>query len=74
MKTIDENEMRQNQGFLEKFLVILVTGMTFGVVLLFGFVIVNPREEIVVLRFGKFVTGVIIFFLFLFVRVVKIRE
>ncbi|MBC7965582.1 MAG: SPFH domain-containing protein [Fuerstia sp.] len=56
MKTIDENEMRQNQGSLEKFLVILVTGMTFGVVLLFGFVIVNPREEIVVLRFGKFVT------------------
>ena len=56
MKTIEENEMRQNQGFLETFLVILVTVMTFGVVLLFGFVIVNPREEIVVLRFGKFVT------------------
>ena len=36
MKTIDENEMRQNQGFLEMFLVVLVTVMTFGVVLLFG--------------------------------------
>ncbi|RLT06856.1 MAG: hypothetical protein DWI22_11160 [Planctomycetota bacterium] len=53
LKTIDENELRQNEGFLE---MILVTVMIFGVVLLFGFVIVNPREEIVVLRFGKFLT------------------
>ncbi|MDA1231590.1 MAG: SPFH domain-containing protein [Planctomycetota bacterium] len=53
---IQVNEMRQNQGLLEKFLVIMVTVMTGGLALLFGFVIVNPREEIVVLRFGKFVT------------------
>jgi regulator of protease activity HflC (stomatin/prohibitin superfamily) len=53
---IEQNEMRQNQGALELFLVILVTVMTFGLVLLFGFIIVNPREEIVVLRFGKYVT------------------
>jgi len=51
-----KNEMRQNQGALELFLVVIVTAMTFGMVLLFGFVIVNPREELVVLRFGKYVT------------------
>ena len=56
MKQVEENEMRQNQGTLEMFLVILVTALTGGIVLLFGFIIVNPREEIVVLRFGKFVT------------------
>lgn len=52
----EQNEMRQNQGSLELLLVVLVTMMTFGLVLLFGFIIVNPREEIVVLRFGKYVT------------------
>jgi regulator of protease activity HflC (stomatin/prohibitin superfamily) len=56
MKPSEENEMRQNEGALEMFLVILVTVMTGGLALLFGFIIVNPREEIVVLRFGKFVT------------------
>ena len=56
MNKIEENEIRQNQGALELFLVIFVTVITFGMVLLFGFVIVNPREEIVVLRFGKYVT------------------
>jgi regulator of protease activity HflC (stomatin/prohibitin superfamily) len=56
MKNIEENEIRQNQGALELFLVIFVTVITFGMALLFGFVIVNPREEIVVLRFGKYVT------------------
>jgi regulator of protease activity HflC (stomatin/prohibitin superfamily) len=56
VKNIEQNEMRQNQGTLELFLVVLVTVMTFGLVLLFGFIIVNPREEIVVLRFGKYVT------------------
>jgi regulator of protease activity HflC (stomatin/prohibitin superfamily) len=56
MNNIEENEIRQNQGALELFLVIFVTVITFGMVLLFGFVIVNPREEIVVLRFGKYVT------------------
>lgn len=50
-----ENELRQNQGILEMFLVILVTCL-FPPILLFGFFIINPREEIVVLRFGKFVT------------------
>ena len=53
---VEQNEMRQNQGALELFLVVFVTVITFGFVLLFGFVIVNPREEIVVLRFGKYVT------------------
>jgi regulator of protease activity HflC (stomatin/prohibitin superfamily) len=51
-----KSEMRQNQGLLELFLVALVTIGTMGFVLLFGFIIVNPREEIVILRFGKFVT------------------
>jgi len=56
MSKIEENEMRQNEGALEQLLVVIVTVMTFGFVLLFGFIIVNPREEIVVLRFGKCVT------------------
>lgn len=56
MNSIEENEIRQNQGALEQFLVVFVTIVTFGMALLFGFVIVNPREEIVVLRFGKYVT------------------
>ena len=50
-----QNELRQNQGSLEMMLVVLVTCL-FPPILLFGFFIVNPREEIVVLRFGKFVT------------------
>lgn len=56
MKPNDQNEMSQNQGMLELFLVLFVTVITFGLVLLFGFIIVNPREELVVLRFGKYVT------------------
>jgi regulator of protease activity HflC (stomatin/prohibitin superfamily) len=40
---------------LEWFLVIFFS-IIFPPILLFGFFIVNPREEIVVLRFGKFVT------------------
>ncbi len=43
------------QGMLELFLVVLCT-ILFPPILLFGFFVVNPREEIVVLRFGKFVT------------------
>ena len=45
----------QNQGAMELFLVLLVS-VIFPPILLFGFFVVNPREEIVVLRFGKFVT------------------
>ena len=44
-----------HQGSMELFLVILVS-IVFPPILLAGFFIVNPREEIVVLRFGKFVT------------------
>ena len=40
---------------MELFLVVLCT-VLFPPILLFGFFVVNPREEIVVLRFGKFVT------------------
>lgn len=47
----------QNQGAMELFLVLLVT-IIFPPILLFGFFVVNPREEIVVLRFGKFVTTI----------------
>jgi regulator of protease activity HflC (stomatin/prohibitin superfamily) len=50
-----ENELRQNQGALEKWLVVILSCL-FPPLLLFGFFIVNPREEVVVLRFGKFVT------------------
>jgi regulator of protease activity HflC (stomatin/prohibitin superfamily) len=58
----DRNDRRYHepstatQGFLELFLVVFVTIITLGMVLLFGFFVVNPREEIVVLRFGKYVT------------------
>lgn len=45
----------EEQGGLELLLVLLVTCI-FPPILLFGFFILNPREEIVVLRFGKFVT------------------
>ena len=55
MDATHKNELRQNQGILELFLVILVTCL-FPPILLFGFFIISPREEIVVLRFGKFVT------------------
>lgn len=44
-----------NQGTMELFLVVLVS-ILFPPILLAGFFIVNPREEIVVLRFGKYVT------------------
>ena len=45
----------EEQGLLELLLVLAVS-MCFPPILLFGFFILNPREEIVVLRFGKFVT------------------
>ncbi len=54
MKTAVENELRQDQGNLEMILVVIVT-IFFPPILLFGFFVINPREEIVVLRFGKFV-------------------
>ncbi len=54
-QAIQENELRQNQGALEMMLVVAISCI-FPPILLFGFTIVNPREEIVVLRFGKFVT------------------
>ena len=50
-----ENELQQNQGMLELLLVIFVT-IIFPPILVVGFFIVNPREEVVVLRFGKYVT------------------
>jgi regulator of protease activity HflC (stomatin/prohibitin superfamily) len=50
-----ENELDQNQGLLEMLLVVVLT-IVFPPLLLFGFFIVNPREEVVVLRFGKYVT------------------
>lgn len=40
---------------MELFLVVVVS-IVFPPILLFGFFVVNPREELVVLRFGKFVT------------------
>jgi regulator of protease activity HflC (stomatin/prohibitin superfamily) len=45
----------EHQGAMELVLVIVVS-IIFPPILLFGFFIVNPREEIVVLRFGKYVT------------------
>ena len=45
----------QNGGLMELGLV-LVFSVLFPPILLFGFFVLNPREEIVVLRFGKYVT------------------
>ena len=50
-----ETPSEQRQGSMELFLVLLVS-IVFPPILLFGFFVVNPREEIVVLRFGKYVT------------------
>lgn len=44
-----------SQGAMERFLVLGLT-IIFPPILLFGFFVVNPREEIVVLRFGKYIT------------------
>jgi len=44
----------ESQGVVELFLVLIVT-IVFPPILLAGFFIVNPREELVVLRFGKYV-------------------
>ena len=54
-RAVAETPEDQNQGSMEMFLVLLVS-CVFPPILLFGFFVVNPREEIVVLRFGKFVT------------------
>lgn len=45
----------EHQGAVELLLVVLVT-IVFPPILFFGFFVVHPREEIVVLRFGKYVT------------------
>ena len=38
-----------------EFWLILLPSILFPPILLFGFFVVNPREEVVVLRFGKYV-------------------
>lgn len=45
------------QGNLEILLIVLIS-LIFPPILLFGFFIVNPREEVVVLRFGKYVATI----------------
>lgn len=50
-----ESPSEERQGLMELGLV-LAFSFLFPPILLFGFFIVNPREEIVVLRFGKYVT------------------
>ncbi len=46
-----------NQGIMELALIVAIS-VIFPPILLFGFFIVNPREEVVVLRFGKFVSTI----------------
>jgi regulator of protease activity HflC (stomatin/prohibitin superfamily) len=53
MSTIRDPITNSNEGFLETLLVVGVT-IIFPPILLFGFFVVNPREEIVVVRFGKY--------------------
>jgi regulator of protease activity HflC (stomatin/prohibitin superfamily) len=47
----------QAQGLLELCLVLGIS-LVFPPILLFGFFVVHPREELVVLRFGKYVTTI----------------
>lgn len=49
------SSINSDEGLLET---ILVVGLTicFPPILLFGFFVVNPREEVVVVRFGKYLT------------------
>ena len=47
----------ESSGELELLLVLLVT-LFFPPILLFGFFVLYPREEIIVLRFGKYVTTI----------------
>ena len=55
MSKSPESTINSNEAFLEQ---ILVVGLTifFPPILLFGFFVINPREEIVVVRFGKYLT------------------
>lgn len=55
MSSAREPAINSNEGLLE---LILVIGLTvlFPPILLFGFFVVNPREEVVVVRFGKYLT------------------
>ncbi len=39
-----------------EFLLVVFVTIIFPPILLFGFFVVNPRQEIVILRFGKYVT------------------
>lgn len=55
MSTAYESPEEANQGSLELLLIVLVT-ILFPPILMFGFFVVNPREEIVIVRFGKYVT------------------
>jgi regulator of protease activity HflC (stomatin/prohibitin superfamily) len=54
MKPQQQAPLEEHEGAMELFLVVLFT-ILFPPILLFGFFVVNPREEIVVLRFGKYV-------------------
>lgn len=47
--------INSDEAFLEQLLVIGLT-IAFPPLLLFGFFVVNPREEVVVVRFGKYLT------------------
>lgn len=55
MSNLREPSINSDEGRLE---LILVVGLTicFPPILLFGFFVVNPREEVVVVRFGKYLT------------------
>lgn len=55
MKQRYEAPTESTQGMMEISLVLFFS-VIFPPILLFGFFVVNPREEIVVLRFGKYVT------------------
>jgi regulator of protease activity HflC (stomatin/prohibitin superfamily) len=54
MENPEKNNIPTEQVSME-FWLILVVSILFPPILLFGFFVVNPREEIVVIRFGKYI-------------------
>ena len=55
MSVSNDSSGDSQAAFLEMLLVVGVT-LCFPPILLFGFFVINPREEIVVVRFGKYIT------------------
>jgi regulator of protease activity HflC (stomatin/prohibitin superfamily) len=52
---MENTQTAPEEGHLMEFILMLAVTIIFPPILLFGFFVVNPREEIVVIRFGKYI-------------------